>query len=468
MISTDDGGYDWSLLHENGTWHVFTGTSSIDTGLTVDIGWQHVAAVFDAVNGVRFYKDIREFSTAEIGFDTSAAAQAAIGRNPGYGEFFAGRIDEVAIWNRPLSAEEIRSHLYAPLSGDESWLLAYYRCDERGDVLTNQSPVGSLYDVLLRSDETTPSRSDYGAPLSSVVTFTPDPNAPTLPVDSIPHQAVLTAPAGFWFYLDWYGFPYRDADDDALRYEVHSDNPAVKVQAEGWDGWAVNIDADPAFVGTVQITVTAYDGYWSETGYVPRGRVAKQTFDLTIGAGALYGTKYNDLDGDGQRDADTEPGLEGWTIFADTDGSGYPDPGEPVVVTDANGDYALRSLQPGDYSMFELRQSAWQQSYPAAGPAAERVSVTSSGEQAEGGNSAAFAVSAMRRFVAFSSYATNLHPVSTPYNDLFVHDRQTGVTERHQREFHRSTFRRSQLRRFHQCRRPICRVRVVLRRPGTG
>ena len=83
VISTDDGGYDWSLLHENGTWHVFTGTSSIDTGLTVDVGrWQHVAAVFDPAQGVRFYKDVREFSTAEIGYDASAVP-AAVGHNPG-------------------------------------------------------------------------------------------------------------------------------------------------------------------------------------------------------------------------------------------------------------------------------------------------------------------------------------------------------------------------------------------------
>ena len=37
----------------------------------------------------------------------------------------------------------------------------------------------------------------------------------------------------------------------------------------------------------------------------------------------------------------TEPGLEGWTIFAEQDGNGNPDPGEPRTVTDIHGDYAL-------------------------------------------------------------------------------------------------------------------------------
>jgi Tol biopolymer transport system component len=59
----------------------------------------------------------------------------------------------------------------------------------------------------------------------------------------------------------------------------------------------------------------------------------------------------------------------------------------------------------------------------------ERVSVRSSGKQANGGSNRP-AISADGRFVAFSSFATNL--VTTDSNgtwDVFVHDRQTGVTE---------------------------------------
>jgi Tol biopolymer transport system component len=59
----------------------------------------------------------------------------------------------------------------------------------------------------------------------------------------------------------------------------------------------------------------------------------------------------------------------------------------------------------------------------------ERVSVRSSGKQANGGSNRP-AISADGRFVAFSSFATNL--VTTDTNgtwDVFVHDRQTGVTE---------------------------------------
>ena len=61
----------------------------------------------------------------------------------------------------------------------------------------------------------------------------------------------------------------------------------------------------------------------------------------------------------------------------------------------------------------------------------ERVSVATGGGQATGGNSNSAAISADGRFVAFSSGATNLVTGDgNGKNDIFVHDRQTGTTER--------------------------------------
>ena len=57
----------------------------------------------------------------------------------------------------------------------------------------------------------------------------------------------------------------------------------------------------------------------------------------------MYGTKYNDLDGDGVRDPG-EPGVDGVRIFIDTNRNGVLDAGEASTWTDANGNYALRNL----------------------------------------------------------------------------------------------------------------------------
>jgi Tol biopolymer transport system component len=60
----------------------------------------------------------------------------------------------------------------------------------------------------------------------------------------------------------------------------------------------------------------------------------------------------------------------------------------------------------------------------------ERVSVTSDGSQGNG-SSGKTSISADRRYVVFSSSASNLVQNDTnPINDTFVHDRETSVTER--------------------------------------
>ncbi|MCJ7492239.1 MAG: hypothetical protein MUP15_08850 [Dehalococcoidia bacterium] len=58
----------------------------------------------------------------------------------------------------------------------------------------------------------------------------------------------------------------------------------------------------------------------------------------------------------------------------------------------------------------------------------ERVSVDSAGNQADN-DSYELSISADGRFVAFHSSASNLTPGTCGVNDIFVHDRQTGVTE---------------------------------------
>lgn len=61
----------------------------------------------------------------------------------------------------------------------------------------------------------------------------------------------------------------------------------------------------------------------------------------------------------------------------------------------------------------------------------ERVSVSGAGIQAKNGNSSAASISADGRYVAFSSKASNLVPGDqNGVEDVFVHDRQDGTTER--------------------------------------
>jgi hypothetical protein len=80
------------------------------------------------------------------------------------------------------------------------------------------------------------------------------------------------------------------------------------------------------------------------------------------------GEKFEDLNADGEFD-EGEPGLEGWTIWADYNDDGILDADEPSDVTDANGHYSLSGLdQP--YTLRELGgedAADWTCSYPGEG-----------------------------------------------------------------------------------------------------
>jgi len=76
-------------------------------------------------------------------------------------------------------------------------------------------------------------------------------------------------------------------------------------------------------------------------GTVRTGVVFGGTF-----ATVIEGVVFDDVNGNGLRDVDqftspTEPGLAGVAVYADLDGDGTADAGEPTAVTDANGFYEL-------------------------------------------------------------------------------------------------------------------------------
>ncbi|NLS93705.1 MAG: hypothetical protein GXX96_16215, partial [Planctomycetaceae bacterium] len=82
------------------------------------------------------------------------------------------------------------------------------------------------------------------------------------------------------------------------------------------------------------------------------------------GTGEIRGTKWHDLNENDAQDPD-EPGLEGWTVFLDTNNNGLFDVGELSAVTDANGDYLFAGLPQGaQYRVVEMAQPGWYQTSP--------------------------------------------------------------------------------------------------------
>lgn len=74
--------------------------------------------------------------------------------------------------------------------------------------------------------------------------------------------------------------------------------------------------------------------------------------------GCISGQKWNDVNGDGIHQA-SEPVLAGWTIKAVSGSSTY------TAVTDSQGFYYICDLTPGTYTVSEVQQLGWAQTFPA-------------------------------------------------------------------------------------------------------
>ena len=82
----------------------------------------------------------------------------------------------------------------------------------------------------------------------------------------------------------------------------------------------------------------------------------------TVKTGSICGQKFNDLNGNGVQDPG-EPGLANWVIALKTQNAA----GWVILkdTTDVNGNYCFNNLQAGTYTISEINQSGWIQTYPA-------------------------------------------------------------------------------------------------------
>jgi hypothetical protein len=124
------------------------------------------------------------------------------------------------------------------------------------------------------------------------------------------------------------------------------------------------------FTGTVQIPVVIADGPTGTGDW--RGRTVGETFDFSVGVGAIYGSKFLDANQDGVRDAGETP-LAGETVYLDQNGNGTFDAGERVALTDAQGDYVFRNLTTGTYSIGSVQRANW---FATGAPQTQTINVT--------------------------------------------------------------------------------------------
>ncbi|HNN82512.1 MAG TPA: tandem-95 repeat protein, partial [Accumulibacter sp.] len=96
-----------------------------------------------------------------------------------------------------------------------------------------------------------------------------------------------------------------------------------------------------------------------------------------VQAGSIAGRKFEDVNGDRRWNAEDDRGLAGWTIYLDRNANGVLESGERHTTTAADGSYRFDNLLPGTYTVAEVMQAGWVQTYPGVSPA-RTVSLTGS------------------------------------------------------------------------------------------
>jgi len=231
-----------------------------------------------------------------------------------------------------------------------------------------------------------------------------------------------TAQLSFNYFLETEGSSFFDqaqvlvSDDGGVTFNPIASNPGELVDpTTGWTN--ATFDLTPFVGNTIQLQFdfNTGDGIANnfEGWYIDDVIVQAPGTPL----GEIHGSKWNDIDGDGVRDAG-ELGLQGWTIYLDQNNNGQLDNGELSTVTDANGDYWFTDLAPDTYTVAEVLLPGWEQTFPSDTSGNETTIIDFESLEHEDGNIAdhgfsyeedGFVLENLSNQFEFASFGT-LHP----------------------------------------------------------
>ena len=171
-------GYGWQWKGGGGD-----GTSDVRTGQ-----WEFVALTRDPDCKASIYVNGKLENSFVDRTTSSFARRAKIGGDVYDDEFFHGSIDDVAIFNRPLSAEEIQQLYQNPgsLRGNEAGLVGYWSFDnDEGELVKDASPYGN-----------------HGALGHESGHSAPEPAEPEPPADGECRPELTEGASGYGYYFD--------------------------------------------------------------------------------------------------------------------------------------------------------------------------------------------------------------------------------------------------------------------------
>ena len=142
-----------------------------DIEYTVDFtdgNWHHVVGTFDSKNNrARLYYDGKQVVSKYVYNEIEeGSGKTTIGSWGGEHSFFEGEIDEIRIWKKALTLEEIQANMYRHLKGSEDGLVGYWPANAGTDNI--------LYDLSGNHISGTVQGATWtgsGAPLGTAMVF---------------------------------------------------------------------------------------------------------------------------------------------------------------------------------------------------------------------------------------------------------------------------------------------------------
>jgi Concanavalin A-like lectin/glucanases superfamily len=109
------------------------------TGFPESGGWLHVAATYDGALFHAFVNGNEMGSHPLTGPLMTTQSQVRIAWSPFTDAHFDGTIDEVRLWNVARTGDDIKRTMSERLTGNEGWLVGYWRFDEGAGTVAHDS-----------------------------------------------------------------------------------------------------------------------------------------------------------------------------------------------------------------------------------------------------------------------------------------------------------------------------------------
>jgi hypothetical protein len=194
--------------------------------------WQHVAMVYNGTMLRFYYNGVLTDSTAASGIVTNANVPFFLGRLP-FNVFnfdYSGMLDEVSLWNRPLSHKEVQCIFEGGIDTTKPGIVAYYPMNQ--GVNAGNNTTITVVDEIINGNHAVMNNFLRNGPTSNFVTGI---NQVSTISDSICPGSTyffngvpFTQPGTYFFFA-----PNGEGCDTAIELTLYPDSVNVQVNQNG-------------------------------------------------------------------------------------------------------------------------------------------------------------------------------------------------------------------------------------------